>query len=45
MSSTQSDSTADHGTTPTVSDLNVVQQQMELGQCLVHEAVDGRLQS
>ena len=31
--------------TPTVSDPNVVQQQMELGQHLVQEAVDGCLQS
>ncbi len=45
MSSTQSDSTVDHGTSPAVSDPSIVQQRTELGQCLVQEAVDGCLPS
>ena len=46
MSSTQSDSTIDHGTNPAVSDPSItVQQRMEVGEPLVQKAVDEGLRS
>ncbi|KIL54302.1 hypothetical protein M378DRAFT_92832, partial [Amanita muscaria Koide BX008] len=45
MSSTQSDSTDNHGTNPAVFDPSNVQRRTELGQRLVQEAVDGGLRS